>query len=83
VNESGRLILNVGSTAGAAAGEKLEVWRRGKEIRDPASGKILLRDDTRLGEATITAVQENASFATFQGPETPKTGDIVKSAPKR
>jgi curli biogenesis system outer membrane secretion channel CsgG len=83
VNESGRLILNIGSTAGAAVGEKLEVWRRGKEIRDPASGKILLRDDTRLGEATITAAQENASFATFQGAENPKTGDIVKSAPKK
>jgi curli biogenesis system outer membrane secretion channel CsgG len=82
VNETGRLVLNIGSTAGAAPGEKLEVWRRGKEIRDPASGKILLRDDTRLGDATITAAQENASFATFQGPENPKTGDIVKSGPK-
>ena len=83
VNESGRIILNIGSTAGASAGDKLEVWRRGKEIRDPATGKVLLRDDTRLGDATITAVQENASFATFQGPENPKTGDIVKSAPKK
>lgn len=83
VNESGRLILNVGSTVGAAAGDRMQVWRRGKEIRDPASGKVLLRDDVLLGEATITAAQESASFASFQGTETPKTGDIVKSAPKK
>jgi len=83
VNESGRLVLNLGTNVGATAGEKLQVWRKGKEIRDPGTGKVLLRDDILLGEATITSVQEAASFASFQGAELPKTGDIVKTAPKK
>lgn len=84
-NETGRLIINVGQQAGVLAGEKLEVWRAGKEIRDPGTGKVLMRDDILLGEASVTAVQENASIATFQaaGTERPKPGDLVKSPTKK
>ena len=69
VNEAGRVV-----------GDRLQAWRKGKEIRDPASGKLLLRDDALLGELTVTHVQEDASFASFTGSERPKTGDLVKSA---
>ncbi|MEP6540539.1 MAG: CsgG/HfaB family protein, partial [Bryobacteraceae bacterium] len=55
-NESGRLIINVGSQNGVKEGDRLQVWRVGKEVRDPVSGKVLLRDDTLLGEAVITKV---------------------------
>ncbi len=80
VNEAGRVVLNLGSQAGLVVGDRLQAWRKGKEIRDPASGKLLLRDDALLGELTVTHVQEDASFASFTGSERPKTGDLVKSA---
>ncbi len=82
-NESGRLILNVGSRNGLKQGDRLQVWRAGKEIRDPATGKVLLRDDTLLGEAVITTVNEISSIAEYKGAEKVKTGDLVKSIPKQ
>ena len=35
------LILNVGTKAGVKVGDHLGVFRKGKEIRDPATGKVL------------------------------------------
>jgi hypothetical protein len=81
-NEAGRLVLNVGSRGGVKVGDRLQVWRIGKEIRDPATGKLLLRDDTLLGEAVVKSVSEGFSIAAYQGTEPVKTGDAVKSAPK-
>ncbi len=79
VNEAGRVVLNLGSQTGLVVGDRLQAWRKGNEIRDPASGKLLLRDDMLLGELTVTQVQEDASFASFVGSERPKSGDLVKS----
>ncbi len=80
---SGRLILNVGSRNGVKQGDRLQVWRAGKEVRDPATGKVLLRDDTFLGDAVVNSVNDISSIATYHGTEPVKTGDIVKSPPKQ
>lgn len=82
VNDSGRLVLNVGSRDGIKVGDRLQVYRPGKEIRDPATGKVLLRDDTLLGEATVTGVNEGSSFAQYAGTPKPQVGDAVKTPPK-
>jgi curli biogenesis system outer membrane secretion channel CsgG len=83
-SESGRLILNAGSRSGIKQGDRLQIWRAGKEIRDPATGKVLLRDDLLLGEAVVNTVNENFSIAAYTGTETPKPGDLAKSpAPQR
>jgi curli biogenesis system outer membrane secretion channel CsgG len=79
---SGRLVLNVGSRHGVKEGDRLLVWRRGKEVLDPASGKVLLRDDSFLGEAVVTTIHEISSIAMYRGAEPVKTGDIVKSPAK-
>jgi curli biogenesis system outer membrane secretion channel CsgG len=83
VNDSGRLVLNVGSKDGVKGGERLQVWRMGKEIRDPATQRVLMRDDVLLGEALVNAVNENSSIAEYKGAEKVKIGDIVKSVPKK
>jgi curli biogenesis system outer membrane secretion channel CsgG len=83
LSSSGKLILNVGSHNGVKAGERLQVWRPGKPVRDPATGKILRYDDTLLGEAVVTGVEDISSEATYTGSETPKSGDKVKSVPKQ
>jgi curli biogenesis system outer membrane secretion channel CsgG len=82
-NESGHLVLNVGAHDGVKLGDHLQVWRAGKEIRDPVTGKVLLRDDTLLGEAVVTAVNDISSIAQYKGTEPVKIRDLVKSRPKQ
>ena len=82
-NESGHLVLNVGAHDGVKLGDHLQVWRAGKEIRDPVTGKVLLRDDTLLGEAVVTAVNDISSIAQYKGTEPVKIRDLVKSLPKQ
>ena len=51
-------MLNIGSKSGVKVGDKLSVSRVGREIRDPATGKVIRRVEDRLGEITITEVDE-------------------------
>ena len=73
----------MGSQNGVKEGDRLQVWRAGKEVRDPVSGKVLLRDDTLLGEAIVTKVNDISSIAMYKGAERAKVGDAAKSFPKR
>ncbi len=82
-NESGHLVLNVGAHDGVKLGDHLQVWRAGKEIRDPASGKVLMREDTLLGEAVVTTVTDISSIAQYKGTEPVKIRDLVKSIPQQ
>ena len=71
------LILNVGTKAGVKVGDHLGVFRKGKEIRDPATGKVLRTINTRLGDVTITEADQDSATGTFSGPNPPKVGDAV------
>ena len=82
-NESGQLVLNVGAHDGVKLGDHLQVWRGGKEIRDPVNGKLLMRDDKLLGEAVVTTVNDISSVAQYTGSEPAKVRDLVKSSPKQ
>jgi curli biogenesis system outer membrane secretion channel CsgG len=73
----GALILNVGSRAGVKVGDKLAVVRTGREIRDPASGKVIRRIEESLGEVVITEVDEQSAMGKFNGTATVKVGDRV------
>jgi len=82
-SDSGRLILNVGALSGIKRGDRLQIWRSGKEIRDPATGQVLTRDDRLLGDATVESVENAFSVAAYHGSEPVKVGDIVKSPVKQ
>jgi len=58
---SGQLILNVGAQNGVKLGDHLQLWRPGKEIRHPATDKLLIRNDPLLGEAVVTKVNDISS----------------------
>jgi curli biogenesis system outer membrane secretion channel CsgG len=73
------LILNVGSKAGVKVGDHLGVFRQGRQIKDPATGKVLKTIVTKLGDATITEVEDTSSTGTYTG-ETPKVGDAVRNS---
>jgi curli biogenesis system outer membrane secretion channel CsgG len=76
----GTLILNVGTRAGVRPGMKLSVTRTSREIRDPASGKVIRRVQDQVGEVVITEADEGSSVGKFTGPMPPKVGDNVKTS---
>jgi curli biogenesis system outer membrane secretion channel CsgG len=73
------LIMNVGTKAGVKVGGHLGVLRKGKEIRDPATGKVLKTIQTRLGDVSITEADETSCTGTYSGPTPPKVGDAVST----
>lgn len=74
------VIINSGSRAGVKVGDKLAVKRTGREIRDPATGKVLRRVEEGLGELTITEVDEGSAVGKYAGTGKPKVGDAVRTA---
>jgi curli biogenesis system outer membrane secretion channel CsgG len=76
----GTLVLNVGSRAGVKVGDTLQVSHAGREIRDPATGKVLRRVDSALGTVTITEVDESSAVGRFNGAGTVQVGDGVRNA---
>lgn len=82
-SDSGQLVLNVGAQHGVRVGDHLQVWRAGKEIKDPVTGKVLMRDDTLLGEAVVITVNDISSIAHYNGTQPAKVMDVVKSLPKQ
>jgi len=71
------LILNVGSKAGLKVGDKLSVVRSGREVRDPATGKVIRRIEQALGDVVITEVDEQSAVGNFTGTTPAKVGDRV------
>ncbi len=79
---NGILILNVGKKAGLKVGDRLAVSRPGREIKDPATGRVLKRITDNLGEVAITEVDDLSATGKFTGTGEPKVGDIVKTPEK-
>jgi curli biogenesis system outer membrane secretion channel CsgG len=77
--EGNTLIMNVGTKAGVKVGDHLGVFHKGKEIRDPATGKVLKVMETKLGDVTITQADETSATGTYSGSTAPVVGDAVHS----
>jgi hypothetical protein len=71
------LILNVGKANGVQVGDKLKIGRTSRTVKDPATGKVLRRIDTPLGQVTITQVDDASSEGTYSGTPGVKVGDHV------
>ncbi|MBS1876073.1 MAG: curli production assembly protein CsgG [Acidobacteria bacterium] len=74
----GSIVINVGSRGGVKVGDRLKVMRVGREIKDPATGRVLRRAEETLGELVITDVDEQSAGGTFSGRGPVKVGDRVK-----
>jgi hypothetical protein len=74
------LILNVGSKAGVKVGDHLGVFRQGRQIKEPATGKVLKSIETKLGDVTIAEVDDTSSTGTYAG-QASKVGDAVRNSP--
>ncbi len=73
------LVMNVGKNAGVRVGDRLQVKRVGRAITDPATGKVLRRSETMLGDVVIKEVDDVSCTGTYLGQGQVKVGDAVKS----
>src|SRR5258708_14918932 len=77
--DGGQVILNVGAKAGVKVGDQLSVERVSKEIKDPATGKVLRRMSTSIGFVKVTDVDDVSSVCSVVSGTGFKTGDAVKT----
>jgi len=75
----GAIVINVGKGAGVTLGMRLAVERPGREIKDPATGKVLRKITTPVGEIEVTELDEVSAVAKGVSGQGFKVGDIVKS----
>jgi curli biogenesis system outer membrane secretion channel CsgG len=77
--DGGQVVLNVGAKAGVKVGDTLSVERVSKEIKDPATGKVLRRMSTSLGIVKVTDVDDVSAVASPVSGTGFKVGDAVKT----
>lgn len=73
------VVLNAGSKAGIKVGDRLQVRRKVRDVRDPASGKILRSIEDKIGEVVITEVDERSAVGAYTGTTPAKVGDVVRN----
>jgi hypothetical protein len=73
------LIINVGRNAGLQVGDKLEISRAMRTVKDPATGKVLKTITSKIGDATVTDVDATSATVTFTGSGPAKVGDVAKT----
>lgn len=73
------LVLNIGSKAGIKVGDRLQVSRPIRAIKDPATGKVIRQIEDKLGEVVITDVDALSSVGKYSGTGQVKVGDAVKN----
>jgi Curli production assembly/transport component CsgG/Flagellar assembly protein T, C-terminal domain len=73
------LILNIGAKSGLKVGDRLEVSRPVRPIRDPSTGKVIRMIEDKLGEVVITEVDQSSAVGKYSGSGQVKVGDAVKN----
>lgn len=73
------LILNIGAKSGLKVGDRLQVSRPVRPIRDPSTGKVIRMIEDKLGEVVITEVDQSSSVGKYTGSGPVKVGDAVKN----
>ena len=76
----GEIIINVGTAGGVKVGAEYDVMRPGREVRDPATGRVLRRITTRVGTLKITSADEQSATGTLTGGPA-QVGDCVGACP--
>jgi curli biogenesis system outer membrane secretion channel CsgG len=78
--DGGQIVLNVGGKAGLKVGDQLNVERVTKEIKDPATGKVIRRLSSPIGVVKVTDVDDLSSVCTTVSTTgIIRVGDAVKT----
>jgi len=76
--DQGFVILNVGSGAGVRVGDRFDIKRLVREVRDPTTDRVIRRVENTMGTAVATEVDDLSTVAKFSGDQEPKVGDSAK-----
>jgi curli biogenesis system outer membrane secretion channel CsgG len=76
----GEVTINVGTGAGVKVGAEYDVVRPGREIKDPATGRVLRRTTTPVGRLKVTQADEGSATGTLTGGPA-RVGDCVGICP--
>ena len=71
------VIVNIGRNAGLKKGDKLEVRRVTREVKDPDTGKVIRVVADKVGEIVLTDVDESSAEGSFVGKGVAKVKDKV------
>ena len=77
--DGGQIVLNVGAKAGLKKGDRMNVERVTREIKDPATGQVIRRMSTPVGVITLTDVDDISAVGTAVSGSDFKVGDAVKT----
>ena len=77
--EGGQIVINVGSKAGVKVGDQLNVERVSREIKDPATGKVIRRMTSPVGVIRVTDVDDQSAVGAPVSGSGFKEGDAVKT----
>jgi curli biogenesis system outer membrane secretion channel CsgG len=73
----GTIIVNVGSKGGVKVGDTLAIKHKVRDVRDPATGKVLRSVEDPVGTMNVTEVDEGSATGKFSGSGKPQVGDTV------
>jgi curli biogenesis system outer membrane secretion channel CsgG len=73
------LIINVGSKTGLKIGDKLDISRAVRQIKDPTTGKVIKTVTNKVGEGTVTEIDSDSATLSFSGSGAAKVGDVAKT----
>ncbi len=77
--DAGSVVLNVGAKAGLKAGDQLSIERVTKEIKDPATGKVIRRMSSKIGVITVSEVDDVSAVCRIVSGSDFKVGDLAKT----
>ncbi|MBS1812085.1 MAG: curli production assembly protein CsgG [Acidobacteria bacterium] len=71
------VIINIGRNAGLKTGDRLEVKRVSREVKDPDTGKVIRVVAEKVGEVVLTDVDDSSAEGRFSGSGAAKVKDKV------
>jgi curli biogenesis system outer membrane secretion channel CsgG len=77
--DAGTVVLNIGVKTGIKVGDQLSVERVTREIKDPATGKVIRRLTNKIGVVEVTDVDDISAVAKIITGVGFKVGDFAKT----
>jgi curli biogenesis system outer membrane secretion channel CsgG len=77
--DGGQIVLNVGGRAGIKVGDRMNIERISREIKDPETGKVIRRMTSSVGVIKIVDVDDQSAVGTVVSGTGFKVGDTAKT----
>lgn len=79
VSPDGTIIINVGTKDGVKVGDTLAVNRKVRDVKDPATGRVIRSVVDAVGVLKITEADASSAVGKFSGTGMAKVGDTVSN----